>query len=208
MKTIHLIIMSAMLAVACSTGDDDAAPFGEALNNTYTNGMGMNSEWNGEFAVNWTVNNEIIDSTRLQVQIQSNVLAMPFEWLHRQAFPAANEVTSWQVDNDGWDMRFSVMGYSESNVYFYITNPHYSHRAMVDGRLLTYDVYFSPERSTAVYNRQWDSWTAIMPIDSIEISDETMRQNHRPVVIETRRFAPALPLSLNSTNRTRNSSGD
>ena len=113
MKTIHLIIMSAMLAVACSTGDDDAAPFGEALNNTYTNEMGMNSEWNGEFAVNWTVGGDVIDSTRLQVLVQTNVLAMPFEWLHRQAFPAANEVTSWQIDNDGWDMRFSVMGYSE-----------------------------------------------------------------------------------------------
>ncbi|MBQ8713330.1 MAG: hypothetical protein IJ551_11015 [Prevotella sp.] len=196
-KTICIALLGLMTVVACSTDDDEPKLL-------YTDGSSMSTAaWNGEYAVNWVVDGEVVDTTRLQVMVQTNVLSMPYGWLQQQAFPTAREVTTWDTESLGWDMHFYVTGYSENNYYFTMMNTQFEHRAMVDERLLTYDVFFSPTKSTAVYNPQWDSWTAAMFIDSIQIMDEKIRENHRPVVLETRRFTPALLLTMQSTKRTR-----
>ena len=185
-KNIWLLgLLGCWMLAACSIDDDKSVyPQGDNAMYLASKDGAMNTGWNGEFAISWLVNGEEVDTTRLQVMVQTNVLSMPLEWLNSVAFPEAQQVTTWDADDAGWDWHFSLTGYSEYSVYFAIKNTQYYHRAMVDGKLLGYRVSFAPEQSTAVYSSQWDSWTAATPIDSIEVVDETIRHNHQPVDIQ------------------------
>ncbi|MBQ7987075.1 MAG: hypothetical protein IJ253_01010 [Bacteroidaceae bacterium] len=163
-------------------------------------------EFNGEFAINWMVADEVVDTTRLQVEHTANVLSLPLDWLHRQIFQQENATIEFRDDETSkvWGLALRQTGSSDNNVYFDITKDTYNQRVFVDAHPYDYEVYFSSAKATAIYNMQWDSWTATIPIDSIQVADDSIRVDHRPAVVNVIRFNPAKNLSFISTKRTNN----
>ena len=189
----------AMLLVACSIEDNDRQqnPY---LNEGTSQGLYGNNEFDGEFAINWMVNGEVVGSSLLQVSMGANVLELPFQWLHHTIFPDAKEVKwpEWIYEPDIWGMRIALTGYSDDTNYFTVKGTEHNQQVIVDGKTMDYTVYFSKDNSIAIYYKNWDAWSAITPIDSIRVYDETARE-----VVDVKRFTPAINLSFNSTKRTK-----
>ena len=204
MKKILSILLCAALFTSCSKDDGDMVSknAAEEYNEFDRSGMEKDSEFNGEFTLNWTADGKSIDTSTLQVWMTANILSLPHDWLHQQIFPG-QEVTLLGDDiTKIWAMHLMMTGYSDENYYFQIRNTAYEQGVEVGGQMLSYEVCFSPEHSTTFYNRASDSWTGIAPIDSIVVRDEVNRTNHHPTVISVRRFSPAVNLSFTTTSRT------
>ena len=208
MKTIKAwrligLMTCALLLTGCSIDDGDSASEEYPMDDR---GLSMRDEFNGEFAINWMVDGEVVDTTRLQVAQGATVLSMPFDWLHQQIFQKTD--ASIEIRDDEISkmcgLWLRLTGYTDSNVYFNITRSTYTQRVFVDDHSFEYYVYFSTDKATAIYSKQWDSWAATIPIDSIQVTDDSIRVNHRPAVVDVIRFNPARILSFISTKRTKN----
>lgn len=187
-------IMLCLLAMmSCTVEDGENVP-----NNNYAFEE-ISHEYDGEFSIDWVVNGATIDTTRLLVNSQAKVLNMPFKWLHQLIFPTAQTVALCEEGSDAshWNMNTSITGYSDVNIYFGIKGIVYQRKVMVDGKEQDYKLFFSPDKSVAIYYQAWDAWSAIIPIDSIQV-----KQSHTGEVA-TSRYKPAISLTFNSTRRTK-----
>lgn len=203
MKKNCLAILAFTLLAACSTGDDES--FMQWTETNYNsaddNGLTMNDVFNGEFAISWMLDGEQLDTTRIQVLRGLNVLQPPTRWFCQQAFPNASTVVSTADDvTQIWGTHIRLTGYSDDNVYFVIGNTNYIQPVEADGQRMVYIVWFTPGKSTAVYNKTWDTWAAVTPVDSITVYDDS--QLHRGTLVSTTRFVPAANLTFTSTQRT------
>lgn len=197
------LLTVALQLTGCSKGYDEGY---EAISHYASDAFTLPRELNGEFAVNWIVDDEVVDTTRLQVEYTANVLSLPLDWLNRQIFQ--QEKVSVEIRDDEsskvWGLALRLTGYTDNSIYFDVTKSTYTQRVFVDNSPFDYYVYFATDKATAIYNKQWDAWTATIPIDSIQVADESIRVNHRPKVIDVIRFNPAKNLSFTSTKRTKN----
>ena len=186
--------MLCLLAImSCTVEDGEKVPY-----NNYAVEV-ISNEYDGEFAIDWIVNGTTIDTTRLLVNSQAKVLNMPFKWLHQLIFPTAQTVTLCEEGSDAnhWNMNTSITGYSAVNIYFGIKGIVYQRKVMVDGKEQDYKLFFSPDKSVAIYYQAWDAWSAIMPIDSLQVTQSGTGE------ITTSRYTPAISLTFNSTRRTK-----
>ncbi|MBR5062604.1 MAG: hypothetical protein IKX24_10765 [Prevotella sp.] len=191
--------MCVLLLASCSIEDNDSSPEKYSDWDVY-NSSNPNSESYGEFAINWMVDGAVVDNSLLQVNEEAKVLELPFQWLHHIIFPDAKEVkwSEGSTEPNTWDMHIAFAGYSENNYYYSIKGTEHSQKVIVDDKTFVYHVYFSQDQSISIYNKNWDAWSAITPIDSIRVSDEIAKE-----VVEVKRYSPAIHLSFNSTKRTK-----
>ena len=203
MSAILVAFPLALLWTGCSKDGYDeevVTPY------SYSDSFRLPEELDGEFAINWIVDDQVVDTTRLQVKYTANVLSLPLDWLHRQIFQQEKAAVEMRDDEIGkvWGLALRLTGYTDNSVYFDITKNMYNQQVFVDGHPFDYNVYFSTDRATAIYSKQWDSWTATIPIDSIQIADDSIRVNLRSKVVNVIRFNPAKNLSFISTKRIKN----
>lgn len=203
-KILSALLCAALLTSCLKSHDDDFAWATGPFDTASPDGMSKDSEFNGEFALSWTVDGQRVGTSTLQVWMTANILSLPCDWLHQQLFPGQEVRLLGDDIVRIWAMHLAMSGYSDDNYYFKIQNTTYQQTVEVGGRQLTYEVCFTPERSTTFYNKVSDSWTGIAPIDSIVVRDEDNRTDHHPTLVGVKRFSPAATLSFSTTSRTEN----
>ena len=216
MKRLIPLLLLSLLTTMCSVGDDNdsMAEWNLAMptakdsvgdSTYYQNGVDSTQQqvdigtglgevdtddglfYTGEFAAIWTAEGRQVGTATLYMQQKTQLVSLPVDYVMglfqqetgRQATFAG---TAWL-----WDMQLRNTGYSAYTYYFEMQNA--SAQCQLDGGIRL-RLCFDRRNQLALYDKTTDSWSALLPLDSIVVENVTVC-----------RFRPARELKLVTVKR-------